>query len=191
MITIRKNVFETNSSSEHTLVLSPINDEKEFKREYDMIKLHLAHNIKDGFYVIDPDKIDGLTYGRFTEFEDKFLFVFVLLLISGRCGQKLMTERMWENNYFTISKANSVFTQCHKQFVKKICKWMEDVSGIECKGIKIDNYSHQREKNVTKCFWDINHQSLYEAGEEDNCGLKEDVFTVITTIGMSIVYEFC
>lgn len=68
---------------------------------------------------------------------------------------------------------------------------MEDVSGIECKGIKIDNYSHQREKNVTKCFWDINHQSLYEAGEEDNCGLKEDVFTVITTIGMSIVYEFC
>lgn len=191
MRTIRQNVFETNSSSEHTLVLSPVENGKSLQKEIKAIKKHLSENIKDGMYVIDPDRIWNLDFGEFKTFEDKFLFVFVLLLLSGECSKKLMTQRMWENECFTISKANKVFPETNKDFVKKICKWMEDMSGVECRGIKIGDRFNASGKKLKRCHWDINHQSLYDAQSEENLGLKEDIFTVVTTIGMTISYEFC
>ncbi len=191
MRTIRQNVFETNSSSEHTLVLSPVENGKSLQKEIKAIKKHLLENIKDGMYVIDPDRIWNLNFGEFKTFEDKFLFVFVLLLLSGECGKKLMTKRMWENECFTISKANKIFPETNKDFVKKICKWMEDMSGVECRGIKIGDRLNTSGKIMKQCHWDVNHQSLYDAQSEENLGLKEDIFTVITTIGMTISYEFC
>jgi len=191
MITIRKNVFETNSSSEHTLSLSPVEDVRSLNEESDLTIDHLRRNIKNGEYIIQPDRIYNLDFGLFTSFADKFTFVFVLMLLSKKCGDRLMTPRMWENDQFTISKANRIFNQTHKAFVKKLCAWMTDLSGKECHAIKIGTWSDVFEKNVKRCAFNINHQAMYAANEEKDYGLKIDPFIAITTFGMNIVYEFC
>lgn len=191
MITIRKNVFETNSSSEHTLVLSPVENATDLDEETAHTKRHLRLNIKNGAYVVDPDRIVSLDFGEFITFEDKFIFVLVLMLLSKTCGKRLMTASMWERDEFSIKKANKIFNVVHKSFVKKFCKWANEMSGKECDRIEIGNYSEHLEKEIKKCGFNLNHQALYTANDEENYGLKADPLTVITTFGMNILYEFC
>lgn len=200
---IRHNIFETNSSSTHSIVIRPINmdiaiDPNDIRRTLTACAADTSNpnvvEVSDAFgsilfckgkkmLVLDRDP--GFEFGVYATFYEKLNYIVCLLL--HKHGNELYTHRqMWDDTSFNISKANRILNKYHKDFCDKIAQYVSMRYKIDCTSI---GYLLRSGKGGRKGNFHFDHEVLNSA-DDDNFSLREPVFKVITTEGLAIKYEF-
>ena len=205
MRTIRRNVFETNSSSEHSLCIdtnfsdSQLRGSKYFKdriaAEKSAVKEHFDKNT--GKYVLS--RFPGLHFGKQDTFERKIHYVLYLLVVSGPHANERNPDHHlleYRNNYeddsFTGESANVILHTYYKDLVDRLAKYISDTFGVKCTDVAFPTSS----KKQVYCNDELDHQVRWDSdfvqgedGEVRFGGMT--LFDIITTENVCIDYQFC
>ena len=185
MRTIRANIFETNSSSTHSVVLRPI--------DMDMIKAAKNGRFTFGAFpfceekkMLVLDKEPGFEFGIYEGFYEKLNYV-VCLLLYRHYDELFSKKRSWDDdNKFTTAKGNLILNTYYKDFIEQIAKYASGRYKIDCKTI---GYLPKPGKGGRMCTFHFDHEVLNDT-DENNLHLREDLVRIVTTEGLAIKYEF-
>ncbi len=185
MKTVRSNIFETNSSSTHSVVLRPIDPtivdavkkgrctlgEFPFCKEKKMLVL---------------DKDPRFEFGVYQTFYKKLNYVVCLLLY--RHSNELYPDNKdyWDDSSFNLSNANKILDRHYKEFCNQIAEYVSKRYNIDCKKI---GYLSSLGKGGRTGNFNFDHEVLSDTSEDD-LHLGVDLFKVITTEGLAIYYDF-
>lgn len=189
MRTIRKNVFETNSSSTHSVVLRPAH-------LIDPIDRHRKNGKPQLFTYYDSfsycpkkkmlvlERMPDFHFGVIESFYDKLNYVVYLLLY--RHSSELIDKWEWDDIHFTVTKANMVLNEHYSDFVKRIAEHASKKFGVDVQTI---GFLSEPGRGGRKCSFGLDHEVLSDSQEED-LGIHHDLYDLITTDGLAILYEF-
>jgi len=186
MKTIRTNVFETNSSSTHSVVLRPINMEM-IRAAKNGVAVFGTFPFCENKKMLVLDKKPGFEFGVYTTFYEKLNYV-VCLLLSKYDNELHRRDKndWWDNDSFDLSKANKILNTHYKDFCDKIAKYVSRRYEIDCETI---GYLASAGKGGRTGSFNFDHEVLCDVGEPD-LHLKMDLVELITTEGLAILYEF-
>lgn len=194
MIKIRSCVFETNSSAEHTVSLNPLRknsvedivEEIKFTTKVTKNDIMSRMNKETNVYEI-PRNMD-IEFGRIETFVEKLEYL-LFLCVMRHYSELDKVENSWSDvEGFTAESANEVLKANFSELIKKLSEYITNVYGIECKDIKFREKRKRGDRRY--CTGEVNHQIMFDTDKE-NFGLDVDPFTIITTEGMFIDYQFC
>lgn len=194
MIRIRSNVFETNSSAEHTVCLNPFWRQTENAMYKDLmarikwtaadIKKHI--NKKTGVYEI-PRNLE-FEYGKYEDFTEKLNYIIFLCVMRHRDMLVMRKNDGWgDEEGFTSTSANKVLKNEYSDFIQKLVKHINDVYGLYCTDIQ---FKAAEKGEGRYCTGELNHQITFYT-DERFFGLDFDPYDIITTDGLEIDYQFC
>lgn len=191
MRTIRKNVFETNSSSTHSVVLRPnvLFDPCSRKRgKKDLLSCYENVPYCPEKKMLVLKRETDFSFGTYYTFYEKLNYIVYLLLY--RHAEELFTDKKdwdWSDMRFSVERGNAILDEHYHDFVKRIAEFASKRYDIDCETI---GFVPERGKGGDKCFFTFDHEVLYDSHEED-LGIHYDPFDLITTDGLAIHYEFC
>lgn len=178
---IRNSVFETNSSSTHSLSIYPIDNPFDLSDETQYDSLDGLKVVNDA--IVLPKNLD-IEYGYMSTFREKLNYIVAILIrmnmdIVGVDG---------EYDTFDCYKANAMLLEKYPDFVKKITDYVSDVTGKPCNRI---SFVMKNGKSNHKGSITIDHGVLECADcDKDTFGLKFDLADIVITDGIWIYYEF-
>ena len=196
MRVIRQNMFETNSSSEHSLGIAswkPIDILSRISSDYGQhdredIKRYVNKETK----TFEIPKIPDLDYGKILDFSNKLIYVFYLLVIGNHGSMLNWGGADYNGDGFTATSANKILSKYYKKFINRITKFIRDEYGIDCTDIKFK----MNKKDRRNCYSGLDHGVLYDCGFDDNNGDPiglhgMSLFDILTNDGLYFDYQFC
>ena len=120
MIQIRRNTFETNSSSSHSLVIcNPKPPKKMLTEEKCRWSLGYKYNEKTGIYSPDYDDLEynfnRAPFKILREFDEKLMFLYANAPVRER-GKDKEGYTIWEHEYYKISRIVRTIIPGYKKF---------------------------------------------------------------------------
>ena len=189
MKTIRQNVFETNSSSTHSVVLRPARliDLVDRRRKNGKPKLFtyydkISYCPKKKMLVLE--RMPNFQFGVYETFYDKLNYVVYLLLYSH--SEDLIDKWDYDDVHFSVAKGNKVLNEHFSDFVKRIAEHASKKFGVDVQTI---GFLPEPGTGGRICRFNFDHDVLSESHEE-NLGIHHDLYDLITTDGLAIKYEF-
>lgn len=175
MRTIRKSVFETNSSSTHSLTMWPVNDMEDYQKKAYFHGLHVS----DGAIEL-PHDLD-IEFGNMVTFVEKLKYI-VAIMIKSNSFELGMD---WDGA-FDCRKANRLIQEKYPEFVKKVTEYVQNVTGKPCNRI---SFFTKNSKDYMRSV-DLDHGVLEMSEDDNNFGLDMDPADIVIIDGIQICYEF-